>query len=226
LRGRGLRLTALRLEVALERFTTVKKPLRRWDFDFMLPHGSAQAVLPVIGERLQRDVERQPFESLALSVRYEVLETTPGYDAQRDFFHSQEERTERLNSAIEQLAEELGKEKVFRAVTLEERLPEKSWKRRSGSEKSARLDGAGGPLVPLRPTRLLPEPLKVEMNREKIILHGRELTIRSRSSVERISTGWLDGLQTRDYFKAETEEGEAFWVFRDGDSYFLHGYFE
>lgn len=224
LKGRGLRLMSMKLEVRIEKYSTIKNPSRVWKFDFMLPHGSAQAVLPVIQERLARDIEKQPFESLALSIRYEVLETAPGYSAQKNLFHERDEQQERFHSAIEHLSESLGKGRVFQVVTQEERIPEKSWSKRAhAGEKCAELEGR----IPLRPTRLFPSPQRVEIRLEKLVFKNREFKIKNWSRVEKISTGWLDTLKSRDYFRLDVESGPALWIFRDAQSdYYLHGYFE
>ncbi len=89
--------------------------------------------------------------------------------------------------------------------------------------------------LPRRPVRLFPEPVPVEVfsvvphgppirlhwaNRDQLIVHCE--------GPERIETGWWRFPAVhRDYFRADTEDGQRLWLFhaRDEGSWFVHGEF-
>jgi len=223
LHGRGLRLTRLQARFELERFSTVRKPVHEWDFDLMLPQGSATGVLPILRERWDRDLQREPLEALVIRLRFTVLETAMGYEGQRNFFHAREDQTEKMNSVASHLRESLGAEKVFRASLVEDRIPEKSWRKLEKNEKSAAIDLTDQ--IPLRPTRLV-QPEAIQIAADEVTFRRRRWRIERRSEVERISAHWLDGLQVRNYVRLDLERGPSLWVFEDSNGFFLQGFFE
>jgi hypothetical protein len=228
LRGRGLRLTRLHSRFELEKFSTVKKPVHEWDFDLMLPQGSTSGVVPILQERWDRDLQRTPLETSVLKIQFIVTETTTGYEGQKNFFHDRDDQEERMNSVASHLAESLGRDKVFRVSLIEDRIPEKSWKRKIDSKKETPVDLTDQ--IPLRPTRLLNAPQPIEVTREQVKFRNRFFTIERWSEAESISVHWLDRLQARRYFTIDIIEGPSLWVYQDKANdeaqYYLHGYFE
>ncbi len=92
-----------------------------------------------------------------------------------------------------------------------------------------RADG-GGRAGSVRPTWLLPEPLRLQEDREfgRPLHQGTPLVLASRA--ERIEAGWFDGaLISRDYHVAQARDQRWLWIFRErrGDTahWFLHGVF-
>ncbi|MBC7396768.1 MAG: hypothetical protein H7333_04925 [Bdellovibrionales bacterium] len=224
LKGRGLRLSRIRVEVKLENVSFVKDRIRAWDFDFMLPQGSSLSILPILRERWDRDLSRNPLQTNAVGIRFEVRETAYGYEMQKSLFHNREESFEALNGVMAHLSEILGKTKVFHAVLKEERLPELSWKKRE-CEKEVHADIVDK--IPGRPLKVCPTPLKLQVTKDRIFLKKKSYTVTAWSEVERISNHWLDGEISRNYYKVSIVEGPALWVFKDAaDDYFLHGWFE
>jgi hypothetical protein len=231
LRGRGLRLNRMHARFELEKFSTVKKPVHEWDFDLMMPQGSTLGVVPILQERWDRDLQRTPLETSVLRIQFTVTETTVGYEGQRNFFHEREDQTEKMNSVIAHLADSLGRERVFRVKMLEERIPELSWAKKENAQESLlprEIDLNDE--IPMRPTRLLKKPQKIELNKTQVRFRNRFFTIESWSEAERISTHWLDHLQVRKYYTLQISEGPSLWVYQDAVSdqgdYYLHGYFE
>jgi protein ImuB len=89
--------------------------------------------------------------------------------------------------------------------------------------------------IPQRPLRLFPEPVPVEVwsvvpDGPPIRLNwgNRDQQIIRCEGPERIETGWwrLPAVH-RDYFRADTEDGQRLWLFhaRDEGSWFVHGEF-
>ncbi|MDR3608643.1 MAG: hypothetical protein P4M08_14870 [Oligoflexia bacterium] len=221
--GRGLRASSVSLALSLEKFSTVREPRREWRFEFLLPQATSRGTLPILRERLERDLARKPLESPVLAIDLEVLQTVKDYQGQRHFFHSREDVQEAFNSALSQLAEGLGKERVFRARIHEEPVAERSWSR-AVTEQKAFPDLAD--YIPLRPTRLLKRPEKIQLSGEMIFIRGRGYRILKWSSVERIATHWIDQEVVRSYYRIDLEGKSSVWVFKSsGDEYYLHGYF-
>jgi protein ImuB len=89
--------------------------------------------------------------------------------------------------------------------------------------------------IPRRPLRLFPEPVPVEV--WSIVPDGPPLRLtwgnRNQQIVhcegpEKIDTGWWRSPAVhRDYFRADTEDGQRLWLFhaRDEGSWFVHGEF-
>jgi protein ImuB len=93
----------------------------------------------------------------------------------------------------------------------------------------------GRELIPRRPLRLFPEPVPVEVwsvvpDGPPIRLNwgSRDQHIVHCEGPERIETGWWRFPAVhRDYFRADTEDGQRLWLFhaRDEGSWFVHGEF-
>jgi hypothetical protein len=234
LQGRGLRCARLHLELTLEKYSTVRRPVRTFDFDFMMPQGTTRGTLPIVQERLEREFARAPLESAVLRVRVVVEETTPGYQRQAHLFDRRDDIEEAYHSILAHLAESVGHARVFRAVVQEQRLPEKSWKKR---EHDGELHAAVETLLATRPTRLLTQPKKIEVTHEKIFMKTarpgglKTYTIQSWSKVERITADWLESpvfqAVARNYYQVAIAEGPALWIYEDEKhDYYLHGWYE
>ena len=113
------------------------------------------------------------------------------------------------------LQTKLGKGSVWQLQYHSEYLPEKSTKLVSCFNGTTKLPPTDQVLHSTRPAFLLPEP---------IVLKER---VELKSSPERIQTDWWDKeLITRDYFIAENQTYQKYWVYRQPDRrWFLHGYF-
>ena len=227
--GRGLRASALSLKLSLEKFSTVKEPVREWRLEFLLPQATARGTLPVLRERLARDLSRKPLESSVLAIDLEILQSVKDYQGQRHFFHSKEDIQEAFSSVLSQFAEGLGKDKVFQVCLHEEAVPERSWSR-SFTRQKALPELAD--YVPLRPTRLLRRPERVQIAGDMIYIRKRGYRILKWSSLEQIAAHWIDrgiGQEVvRSYYRLELEGQSPVWIFqcpKPKDDYHLHGYF-
>ena len=221
--GRGLRAASLKLSFDLEKSSVVPLARREWIFDFVLPQTSSRGTLPILRERLDRDLARKPLLSRVLKVSLEILQTAKDYQGQKHFFHAREEVQEALHSAIALLTEGLGKNQVFQVILHENALPEKSWSRSFLPQKT-RPDLSY--YIPSRPTRILKKPLPVSVTPQNIIIRGHPYPILKWSAVEHLSLDWLHDEINRSYYYLDLEKKPSVWIFKDAtDQYFLHGYF-
>lgn len=82
---------------------------------------------------------------------------------------------------------------------------------------------------PYRPLWLLPAPQALTEKGGNPQWHG---PLKLLSRAERLESGWWDECETgaagdvrRDYFVARNPQGQWAWVFRDGEGWYLHGFF-
>ncbi len=222
--ARGLSLSALKISINSEKYSTAKYAQRELIFDFLLPQKTKRPVAAMIWERMNKEFTQKPIESPIQRITLEVLQCSQDYVGQKNFFSSQEEIKEQFNAAMAQLAEEVGKENVFRAKIIESAIPEQSWVR-SLDEQKELPDLAKH--LPQRPTRLLKKPEKVYLTQETIHIRNRPYKILSWSNVEQISTGWIETHVARNYYRLEIEKKPHIWIFKSSnDDYYLHGYFD
>jgi len=225
LRGRFLRIERMRVCLEMERSSVVRERVREWVFEFIAPQGSTPGVLPILRERMGRDLERRPLEALAVALRCEVLATGRSAEGQRQLLGQDVDYDESMGSFFGLMEEFLGREHVFWAQVTEHRYPERSWQRTSVAQ-SAQVSVEGR--YPTRPTRVFPRPVPITVLDDRIRLYGRVYRTSRWSSVERLALDWLDDAPARNYYRVELESGRsALWVFSDPNHhFFVHGYFE
>jgi protein ImuB len=226
LRGRSLRAQVIRIRFKLEKNSNVREPERNWSIALYSPQGTATSIIPILRDRLKTELERRPLEALVTALKVEILETTPGFHGQRNFFHNREEREEALNGLVGRIAQKLGSEQIFQAETTERYFPEHSWKKcKVGSSSALSL----GKILPFgkRPLRIFQPPLILHRVGRFLMEGGRRWRITEVEGPERIKGEWWDEALERDYFEVQTESGEALWIFSDSrGGLFLHGVFE
>lgn len=223
--GRGLRITGLSLVLECEKRSSVSKAERKFEFKFLYPQGTLNGVLPVIRERITRELQTHPLESPVVGLRAQVLEMASGRHGQKNFFHATEEAREELLGLLERLTGKLGKEKVFYAQTTERYFPEQSWtKTRMPSETFPQVSLPYGE----RPLRLLNSPLPLHRVGRNLMSGDRRWSIRKLHGPEKIQGEWWNEEHPRNYYRIETEESVDLWIFRGGfreRELYLHGFF-
>jgi len=227
LRGRMLRAERIRFSLELEKYSTIKNPLREWTFELICPQSSTGGFIPILRERLNWDLGRTPIESYIIAMSCHILSTTPAQSLQRSLLNTREnfEYEEAIGSLFNQLEEYLGKDCVFWARVTEERFPEKSWvKAKQKNEPQADLNGR----YPKRPTRVFKTPIPITVIQDRIIFRRRSFKSVHWSRVERLSLDWIDDVPARNYYRVDLEGGRSLWIFSEapGHYYFAHGYFE
>jgi protein ImuB len=205
--------------------------------------------------RLQLERVRLPGRLAGATLR--VIRTAPLDADQAVLFETSEHRHARrdLDSLLNRLSNRLGPRAVLcprlapdyqpeRAVEYTPLAEQTSQSRDSQlrpSQKKRKKKSRPAPefptheLNPRRPLRLFPEPVPAEVY--SVIPHGppirllwanRDQQIIHCEGPERIETGWWRSPAVqRDYFRADTEDGQRLWLFhaRDEGSWFVHGEF-
>ena len=222
LRGRGLGVVEMSLDLAHERYIGVKTgvPATTVSFALAAPSREPAHLVAVLRERLARVALPAPVETITLASTATAplagrnLGWLPGDDAAATV------------PLLDRLRARLGEGAVTLVAPHAEHRPERAW--RSASANAMRPTGAVGPAsaghAP-RPVWLLaePEPLGHLLEAQPWVL---------RDGPERIESGWWDGADVRrDYFVAENPRGEMVWIYRDhrygidDGEWFLHGVF-
>ncbi len=232
LHARGLRAAGLRVEFTLDDRSQVG-----WDIPLAFPQSSAQALMRIIQERIQAEISTRPLSAPLVSSRLTITETVRAGGGQKDFFDRKEEQQETLGALFEVLAAKLGRNAVFFAELRDSHLPEKSWGAVAAPkpEKGA-TDVA---LPPLRPSRLLGEPLRIHRERDELVCSRlqKRWRILGWQGPERLMEEWWSesasqkraepqGEQQRDYYQVLSRAGEKLWIFESSGSLYLHGYFD
>jgi hypothetical protein len=225
IKGRGLRVSVIKLTFFLEKFSAIKEPTKEWRIEFIFPQSTAKETLLVIRERLEKDLSKKSLESVVLAIDFKVLQTVNAQRGQKNFFHSREENEERFNSALSQLVEGLGKENVFRVALHEDAVPERSWSKTFIDQK---VTPDLNDYIPPRPTKLLGKPERVELAKDLIFIRKRGYRILRWSCVEEIATHWIDEQNAviRSYYRLDLEGKPPVWIFKSvQNDYYFHGYF-
>jgi protein ImuB len=130
-----------------------------------------------------------------------------------------------LSGLIDTLSNRLGPDQVYRLVSTESDLPERSVKKAPALE---RPQAFSWPADWPRPTRLFPRPEPIETVAllpdaapASFTWRGMRRRVRRADGPERVFGEWWKAdaelARSRDYFQVEDDAGERFWIFRDGD---------
>jgi protein ImuB len=194
-----------------------------------------------IAELVRRRLEAVGLADALLGVRITAAETSRFEPGQIDLFEPTDPNDEeQLGCLIDRLINRLGADAVIRAELADDYQPERAYVHRplpakeGGNDRRPCPQPMQGSVCP-RPMQLLPTPLEIRVIAlfpdgppSWVAFRGREYLIARAWGPERIETGWWRGPDVcRDYFRALSETGEQFWVFRrrtDG-RWFLHGQF-
>ncbi len=225
LQARCLRAAALRVD-----FTLDDRARIGWDIALAFPQGTSAALMRILQERVHAEIGQKRLSSPLVSSTLTVTETTVAGGGQQDFFDQRERQQEALGALVETLVAKLGKDRVFFASLLDRYLPEKAWERRPVPADARTLDAA--PVFPERPSRMLPEPLAIQRNRDELVCSnlGKRWRIQLWKGPERLTEEWWSDsprkdLQ-RDYYQILSPTGEKLWIFESSGELFLHGFFD
>ena len=235
--ARGLGVVRLSLALDHERHVRARgTPPTRATFALGAPAREPAHLVSVLRERLAKIVLAAPVEAIVLSSD----ETAPLAGRNLGLL-PEDEAGAVVVPLVDRLRARLGDDAVVTLEAQAEHRPEYAMREtscavsstRAGAPASARRvrasadAGARQTLTACapRPAWLLDEahPLGTALAAKPWIL---------RDGPERIESGWWDGRDfRRDYFVAETPQGEAVWIYRDhrygtdDGEWFLHGYF-
>lgn len=156
-----------------------------------------------------------------------------------------------IRCLIDRLRNRVGPDRVYRLIQKASHLPEQTQEWRPvAPDSAANEDRSAGfaqavalPSSPTRPLRLLPEPEAVQVTSllpdgppRQLVWRGQRHRLRAADGPERLHDEWWRSAAAygaiRDYWLAENEDGERFWLFRRGDgqhawsgngNWFVHG---
>ncbi|MES3036713.1 MAG: hypothetical protein V4736_02290, partial [Bdellovibrionota bacterium] len=222
LRGQGKLAAQVKIVLDQEAYSTVKEPKREWILAPSFPQGSVISLLPMMKEKVERDLQKNPLQAPLTGIHFEILQAVPGQARQKDFLSRKEEEDESFKSIAARLTERLGREKVFFAAPMESYLPEKSWQKTLEEPVPISIP------LPERPLRLL-KPAQPLSKIDEYLVHAKKRwKILEMEGPERITGEWWTPTEQRDYYRIATEEGEELWIYAlpDSENYFLHGIFD
>jgi protein ImuB len=206
-----------------------------------------------LGQLLRTQLEKVRLKELIRAVRLHVLAAEPLTDRQAEFFAIESGGIEAASALVDYLSGRLGAGAVTRARMVPDfqpeyacrlepliqaqpegpkSLPKAKNKRRPQRERFR----DASPFRPVRPLRLWPRPVEVEVLSVvpdgppyRLRWAGREYRITRSRGPERIETGWWRGPDVqRDYYVVDTDRGTRLWIFRGQEDgrWFLHGCFD
>lgn len=190
--------------------------------DLSFTNISIKTLLQLFRDKVSASLQRNPLPGEITGVEILVLEMAPYQRTQRDFFNpKKEENEESYLELVNRLSLKLGEKKVFKASLNESYLPEKNW----GREKSGNSFLPSDPL-PSRPLRLLPEPVRLPCLAGKVYFDGKAIELKNISRPEVVFSDWWNRNEERVYFKARSHLGSDLWIYKNRETYFLHGLFD
>ena len=227
--ARSRKAQSMQVKIFTETNSRNPQPFRQFDFDFLFPQSATKGALKIIAERLTRDFQKKPVLTPLQGLETRVITHVPGTAGQKNLLHRHEEVEEQQQALLGQLTEIHGKENIFFAELLEERRPERSWKK---SEKPSTKPTDFTKRIPLRPTHLL-KPERVEVTAGFVHIRQKPYRILNWPlEVERISGGWqeetsnLGNSYDRNYYRMQLENNTSVLIFQTPDQkYYLQGYF-
>lgn len=124
---------------------------------------------------------------------------------------------EGMSHLVDMLRSRLGRTSVYGVTITPDARPEEAWR---SAEPGA--DAVGPRVIARRPMYLLPTPVGLNCTDSGPRFDGA--TLKLVEGPERIEGGWWDGEGwVRDYYEALSSRGERLWVFRENQTWFLHG---
>lgn len=206
------------------------------DVGLFRPSVAAGHLVELVRLRMAR--MRMPGEIEGIAV--EVVSAGEVYCRQRTLFGGTAEASAaQVGMLLDRLSGRLGRGAVFEPKPVADAQPEHAWVQQPPSPRtssgSARRGVALRAAPERRPIWMLPQPLRLET--VSVAPDGPPVRFRLGSQTneivkahgpERIETAWWRGPTVRrDYYVAETQSGERYWLFRElrKGGWFLHGMF-
>lgn len=180
---------------------------RRIDIGLAGPGRDAGHFTALLRERLGRVTIAQAVEA----IRLEAQDLVSLAGRSGSFLADAQDDAEGWLRLVERLRARLGEVAVHGLAPHAEHRPERAWRAAEPGAKAVCVPGPAGP----RPLWLLDSPRRLGEG-DFTLLAGPE----------RIESGWWDGAEVkRDYFIARARDHALVWIYRDAESWFLHGVF-
>ena len=180
----------------------------------------------LLAEHLARVELKAPVGDLKLV----ATEVRPLHDVSASLLPDTVRQGEKLGLVLERLAARLGPQRVLRPVLCEDHRPEWMCRWQPATLPLPRK-GAPGTDLP-QPGFLLPVPLRLLVQEDRPVYHGRLMLL---LGPQRVEGGWWDRVGdehsnvVRDYWVALSAEAGVVWVFQtrldDAPAWYLHGHF-
>jgi hypothetical protein len=231
LRARGLKTSALHLTLTPDRGDP-----REWAFSLPVPQSKTDSIFPLIRDRIDFEIQKNPFDSAVSSLLLKVEETAPGGGQQRDFFSKKEELSEAWDSFLGRITQRLGEDAVYRAKLKASHRPEAAWEKILRPAADITEAPHEQPQFPPRPVQILEPPLRLRVSQdgdgatwlypeEARRAHGWKVV--KKHGPERLTGEWWNGdaFLARDYYRIDTQ-AEVLWVYISPDQrLYLQGFF-
>ncbi|MEX1199052.1 MAG: hypothetical protein WEB57_14475 [Pseudohongiellaceae bacterium] len=183
---------------------------------------------PLLELQLAQTAITAPVHGIALEVRHFVAfdPHTAGFDTFRNARQQQQAIDSAWQKTLDLLQARLGRDALLHLTVRDDWTPEQAV--REAPAASTPRAGIAEQLqcLPGRPAWLITPPRRLQTRNGQPWLDGRLLLLRG---PERIQTRWWSREPTqRDYYVAETMQGQRVWVFRqlmDPQHWYLHGLF-
>ncbi|MGQ2922690.1 MAG: Y-family DNA polymerase [Hydrogenophaga sp.] len=192
------------------------------------PTRDTEHLCRLLTEHLARVTLQAPVGELALV----ATEVQPLHDVSASLLPDTVRQGEKLGLVLERLAARLGPQRVLRPVLCEDHRPEWMCRWQPASQPLPRKSAPRTALA--QPGFLLPVPLRLLVQDDHPVYHGRLLLL---LGPQRVEGGWWDRVEgedrtrnvVRDYWVALSAEAGALWVFQtrlgQAPAWFLHGHF-
>jgi protein ImuB len=171
----------------------------------------------LVGEHLDRASLGAPANHL----RLRSLATTAWAGASHSLLVEERVKGDPLHQLVERLSARLGPQQVLVPQALADHRPEhrQRWvqaQQLPGDSPARKSKASAPPADAIQPPWLLPQPLRLKVERDTPHYHG---PLRLLTRPQRIEAGWWDeegqGLALRDYFIARSEAVGLVWIYRE-----------
>lgn len=183
---------------------------------------------PLLELQLSQAGITAPVHGIALEVRHFVAfdPHTEGFDVFRDASQQQQATDNAWQKTLDLLQARLGQDALLHVTAREDWSPERAGRETAATRTPGTVTAGQLHHLPDRPAWLITPPRRLQVRNGKPWLDSDLLLL---GGPERIQTRWWarDQVQ-RDYYVAETEQGQRLWIFRElatPERWYLHGLF-
>ncbi len=183
---------------------------------------------PLLTIKLEQTPLDEPVYGITLEARHfqPFRPDTHGFMACRHPEQQQQADSHSWQRTLDLLEAQLGQQALYRPTAREDWSPEAGSEETETHSAPAPVTSHAFKQVSPRPTWLLDTPQRLPTHRGQPCMAG---PLRMLSGPERIQTHWWDSVPIqRDYYVAETGQGQRIWLFREltgARHWYLHGLF-
>jgi protein ImuB len=218
LRQRGVLAFELEWTLDLKRLDGVQLPPRE---QLVIRTAQPTQEMAHLRKLAAENLDRARLAAPANALRLRSLDTTPWAGASHSLLVDHKAKGDKLHQLVERLSARLGAEQVLVPQAVADHRPEHRQRWVPANEVAAAPPPRKGkaiapPADAIHPPWLLPQPLRLAVQRDTPQYHG---PLRLLTRPQRIEAGWWDeegkGLALRDYFIARSDKAGLVWIFRE-----------